>query len=209
MTTTEPLDPIECRALEVLYTARTGEKPNLRVNTILLRDPWRPRVSADAYSAALASLLDRGLVMRAPLDTGETITTWQITRAGVDAAREMIEARTEADNDTRRPRCAHPGCSTLAVSQGFCTVHEPRVDGAPDLPVGYVAVAEGIGYVVKSRTSDGVWWLVAGRSCSCPAGRDGRDTCWHRTLVAEFCKRLGEEQARPAAPAAPASMFVD
>lgn len=73
-------------------------------------------------------------------------------------------------------------------------------DQHPDLPAGYVRQAPGLGYFVKSRTSEGVWWLVAGNTCSCHAGRAERH-CWHLTQVEAFCRALNVKHARPAAPA--------
>lgn len=78
-----------------------------------------------------------------------------------------------------------------------------------DRPAGYVIEGKFGGYFVRSRTQDGVWWLISGTGCSCPAGRAGREVCWHRTQVARFCRELNEKHARPVAPAAPASFFVD
>lgn len=80
---------------------------------------------------------------------------------------------------------------------------------APELPAGYVKQAVGLGYFVKSRSDEGAWWLVHGSTCSCPAGRSGTPSCWHRRQVEQFCRQVDAELARPAAPAAPASFFVD
>jgi len=73
-------------------------------------------------------------------------------------------------------------------------------DDAPDLPVGFVTHAQGIGYFVKSRSTEGAWWLVAGRSCSCPAGQAGRERCWHRAQVQAFVARINEKLRRPTPP---------
>lgn len=88
----------------------------------------------------------------------------------------------------------------------------PRpADQHPDLPVGFVKQAQGLGYFVKSRSTEGAWWLVAGRTCSCPAGQAGRERCWHRSQVEAFCRKLDAEldADRPPAKPAPASWFVD
>lgn len=56
----------------------------------------------------------------------------------------------------------------------------------------------GGGYMVRSKSVEGAWRLVFGRSCSCPAG--GRRSCRHRRLVEVHCRRIDEQFARPAAP---------
>lgn len=86
---------------------------------------------------------------------------------------------------------------------------ERPADQHPDLPVGYVKQAVGLGYFVKSRSTEGAWWLVVGRTCSCPAGQAGRLSCWHRRQVEQFCRELDRSMARPAGKPAPAGFFVD
>lgn len=81
----------------------------------------------------------------------------------------------------------------------------------PDLPAGFVVKGVGTGYFVKSRTTDGAWWLVSGNACSCPHCVE-RPTCWHRKQVAAFCARIAAENPRPRADdssAAVVSRFVD
>lgn len=73
-------------------------------------------------------------------------------------------------------------------------------DQHPELPVGFVKEAPGLGYFVKSRSTEGAWWLIAGRTCSCPAGRAGRERCWHRSQVAAFVAKINEAHKRPTAP---------
>jgi hypothetical protein len=75
-----------------------------------------------------------------------------------------------------------------------------RPADAPKLPAGYVTHAAGVGYFVQSRTTEGVWYLVHGATCSCAAGQSGHERCWHRAQVAAFVSRLNREQARPVAP---------
>jgi len=43
-------------------------------------------------------------------------------------------------------------------------------------------------YLVESKTTRGVGHQVDTRwgTCTCPAGKHGRPTCWHRTLAATF-----------------------
>lgn len=118
---------------------------------------------------AVRALVAQGLAVQAD-------DTFQITPAGVRLAEQRILERAGAERATRS---ADPN--------------------APQLPVGYVAKAEGIGYVVKSRTEPGVWWLVSGTSCSCHAGRDGHPRCWHRTQVDEFVRAINEKGKRPRA----------
>lgn len=71
---------------------------------------------------------------------------------------------------------------------------------APEFQPGHVLEALTGGYLVLSRTTPGAWWLVHGRTCSCPAGRGGAEGCWHRRQVAAFVSRLNAVQARPVAP---------
>lgn len=69
---------------------------------------------------------------------------------------------------------------------------------APVLPAGYVTHAP-VGYFVQSRTTEGVWYLVHGDTCSCRAGQDGH-RCWHLRQVEAFCRELNRKHARPVAP---------
>jgi hypothetical protein len=73
-------------------------------------------------------------------------------------------------------------------------------EDAPDFAAGHVLEAKSGGYLVQSRSTDGVWYLVFGRSCSCPAGRSGHERCWHRAQVAAFVARLDAQHRRPVAP---------
>lgn len=73
-------------------------------------------------------------------------------------------------------------------------------EDAPDFKAGHVLEAKTGGYLVQSRTTEGVWYLVAGRSCSCEAGRRGMERCWHRRQVAKFVALLNESTKRPSAP---------
>lgn len=80
---------------------------------------------------------------------------------------------------------------------------------APDFAPGHVLEAKTGGYLVKSRTTDGAWWLVYGDTCSCPA--DVR-VCFHQRQVAAFCAALSERYKRPRADdtsEAVVSRFVD
>lgn len=77
---------------------------------------------------------------------------------------------------------------------------DERQPDAPSFQPGHVLEAKTGGYLVLSRSAPGCWWLVSGRSCSCPAGRAGRERCWHRTQVAAFCAKLSEKYKRPTAP---------
>lgn len=73
-------------------------------------------------------------------------------------------------------------------------------DPGPDLRPGHVLESKTGGYLVKSRTAEGVWWLVYERSCSCPAGRAGSVSCFHRRQVAAFVAKMNEATKRPTAP---------
>lgn len=98
-------------------------------------------------------------------------------------------------------------CSTGCYSAGMATdtaVHDP----GPDFGPCHVLEVKTGGYMVQSRSTPGTWYLVHGRSCSCPAGKAGRERCVHRQQVAAFVAALNAEQRRPAAPAA-VSMLVD
>lgn len=95
------------------------------------------------------------------------------------------------------------------VTAGEPSKPKRPADQHPELPAGYVKQAEGLGYFVKSRSDHGAWWLVVGRTCSCPAGRAGRESCWHRRQVEAFCRAVDAELARPAGKPAPAGFFVD
>lgn len=78
---------------------------------------------------------------------------------------------------------------------------DPNLDGdGPLFRAGHVLEAKTGGYLVLSRTTPGCWWLVFERSCSCPAGRSGAESCWHRRRVAEFVRLLDESMKRPVAP---------
>lgn len=82
-------------------------------------------------------------------------------------------------------------------------VHDP----GPDLLPGHVLVVQSGGYMVQSRSTLGVWYLVHERSCSCEAGRKGTP-CWHRSQVAAFVAAMNARDARPTAPPA-VSMLCD
>lgn len=71
----------------------------------------------------------------------------------------------------------------------------------PAYQAGHVLEARTGGYLVKSRSTEGAWWLVFGSTCSCPAGQKGMKRCWHRAQVQAFCRALDLPLARPAAPA--------
>lgn len=106
-----------------------------------------------------------------------------------------------------------PARLAMLAEQGKVTAGEPSkperpADQHPELPAGYVKQAVGLGYFVKSRSADGVWWLVVGRTCSCPAGRALTVSCWHRRQVEDFCRKVDADLARPAGKPAPASFFV-
>jgi hypothetical protein len=72
-------------------------------------------------------------------------------------------------------------------------------DPGPEVEPGHVLEAKTGGYLVLSRSTVGVWYLVHGASCSCEAGRRGV-RCWHRSQVGQFVAALNREQARPVAP---------
>lgn len=72
-------------------------------------------------------------------------------------------------------------------------------EDAPDFKAGHVLEAKTGGYLVQSRTTEGVWYLIAGRSCSCQAGRAGNERCWHRVQVAAFVAKINEALKRPVA----------
>lgn len=78
----------------------------------------------------------------------------------------------------------------------------------PDYKPGHVLEAATGGYLVKSKTTPGAWWLVFGDTCSCPHCAD-RESCVHRRQRDAFCRALDADRKRPVAPAAPPSMFVD
>jgi hypothetical protein len=69
----------------------------------------------------------------------------------------------------------------------------------------------GGGYVVRSRTTAGAWWLVEGWSaigespCSCPANTH---RCWHVRQVEAWC-RLQDRMARRDTPPPNVSALVD
>lgn len=86
-----------------------------------------------------------------------------------------------------------------------------RPADAPQHPAGFVTHAPGCGYFVQSRTTEGVWYLVHGATCSCRAGQTGALSCWHRRQVEAFCRRLDDELNAKRAPrkSAPAAFFVD
>jgi hypothetical protein len=73
-------------------------------------------------------------------------------------------------------------------------------DEALLLPAGTVRQAQAGGYFVASRSTPGAWWLVAGRSCSCPAGQAGAERCVHRRQVAAFVAAIDADHRRPTAP---------
>jgi hypothetical protein len=74
---------------------------------------------------------------------------------------------------------------------------------APDetLAAGHVLEVQP-GYLVQSKTTTGVWYLVAGKDCSCTAGEFGRDRCVHRAQVAQFVRLLDRAMKRPTTPPA-------
>lgn len=76
----------------------------------------------------------------------------------------------------------------------------PPHDPGPDFGPGHVLEAKTGGYLVQSKSTPGVWYLVHDRSCSCKAGRAGLERCVHRSQVAAFVKALNDDQRRPVAP---------
>lgn len=52
-------------------------------------------------------------------------------------------------------------------------------------------------FVVRSRTTDGAWWLVTGDACSCPATVKN---CWHRRQVDVLLLERNRKHVRPTAP---------
>jgi hypothetical protein len=74
------------------------------------------------------------------------------------------------------------------------------VDDLPSYKPGHVLHAKTGGYLVLSRSTPGVWYLVYGGSCSCKAGQTGSLVCWHRTQVARFVREIDRDLARPTAP---------
>lgn len=76
----------------------------------------------------------------------------------------------------------------------------PASPDAPAYTPGHVLEVKTGGYLVLSRTTPGAWWLVSGRSCSCPAGQSGAERCFHRAQVARFVAALDAALARPVAP---------
>lgn len=71
---------------------------------------------------------------------------------------------------------------------------------APSFDPLHVVHATGAGYFVQSRTTAGTWYLVHGGTCSCAAGRAGKERCIHRTAVASFVAAENARHARPVAP---------
>lgn len=71
-------------------------------------------------------------------------------------------------------------------------------DEGPQHAAGHVLVVQSGGYMVQSKTTDGVWYLVHGASCSCEAGRRGI-RCWHRSQVQAFVAAIDRERRRPVA----------
>lgn len=70
---------------------------------------------------------------------------------------------------------------------------------AVEYDAGFVIPVPNHGYIVRSRTVDGGWWLVSGNTCSCPAGQHGTTVCFHRTQVARFAREMSERNKRPRA----------
>lgn len=70
----------------------------------------------------------------------------------------------------------------------------------PTYGAGHVLEAKTGGYLVQSRSTRGVWYLVWEKDCSCKAGLSGSEVCWHRTAVRQFVKMLAEQHKRPSAP---------
>lgn len=67
------------------------------------------------------------------------------------------------------------------------------IPSAVDLPAGYVVKSDApTSYFVKSRTQPGVWWLVRGNDCSCPADV----LCWHVRRTYEFERELSTPRPR-------------
>lgn len=82
----------------------------------------------------------------------------------------------------------------------------------PTYTAGHVLEAKTGGYLVQSRTTRGVWYLVWEKDCSCKAGLSGSEVCWHRSQVRQFVKALDETRRRPRAidtGEAVVSRFVD
>lgn len=59
---------------------------------------------------------------------------------------------------------------------------------------------QGGGYLVRSRTVEGGFWMVDGADCTCPAGQAGVERCWHRMQVAAFVAEENRRFARPVVP---------
>lgn len=60
-------------------------------------------------------------------------------------------------------------------------------------------------YFVRSRTDEHVWWLLAGPTCSCPAGRqnaadESERLCWHQKRLMSYISAVREAKRPPAAP---------
>lgn len=95
-------------------------------------------------------------------------------------------------------RCGIHGDPTESGRCASCD--RDHLDDGPSFSPGHVLEAKTGGYLVLSRSTPGCWWLVHERSCSCPAGRSGRESCWHRRQVAAFVAKLNEAMKRPTAP---------
>jgi hypothetical protein len=94
-----------------------------------------------------------------------------------------------------------PSCG-LTTDKCECVPARTGQEIQSDLPVdppGMVRPGLSGGYFVKSSTTEGRWYFVWGRSCSCPAGAHGR-RCKHLRSVDAFVKALDERSKRPARP---------
>jgi hypothetical protein len=50
-----------------------------------------------------------------------------------------------------------------------------------------VAAVPGVGHIVPSRSQPGVFWLVYGNRCTCPATSV---SCWHKRRVHEHVREI-------------------
>lgn len=66
-----------------------------------------------------------------------------------------------------------------------------------------VVKAQNVGYYVRSRTTDGAWWLVDADGCSCPAVTA---SCFHVRAVSALCAAEDAKYRRPVAPVHVAAM---
>lgn len=98
---------------------------------------------------------------------------------------------------------------TCGQCQGRRRVEAVTVLAKPSVAVyepDTVLEVHGVGYMVASRTTSGAWWLVRQGTCTCPATTA---RCHHMNRVDVYAAEQNKAHARPVAPAAPASMFID